>query len=108
MEKKPHILNFRADGTLDTIYTDKLELSQFGPVTKTRASHIRPLLPPLMVAFCLLRGLFGDNGRVAAWTRTWRGPWRVTICRAGAPPAASFTAPTRAECIEWEINQLNK
>jgi len=59
-----------------------LEIGQ----TKTqRASHVEPdaLLPRL--AFHLLRGLFGDKGRVAEWTRNWQILWRVNTKPVGGP-----------------------
>ncbi len=44
-----------------------------------RASNIFPQKPMLRAAFRILRAVFGDDGRVAAWTRGWRCVWEVWI-----------------------------
>lgn len=52
------------------------------PVTgqsRRRFSEIVPVNPFKRAWFRVLRLCFGERGRVAEWTRTWRGPWRLTI-----------------------------
>lgn len=54
-------------------------LSTLGRATTRRASVVEPVALWRRVAFRLLRWAFGDRGRVAAWTRRWRGQWRVQV-----------------------------
>ena len=58
-----------------------------------------PASPSKRAAFRLLRRLFGDRGRVAAWTRTWPGPWLVQMSPTGdvLGPFANRDAAVRAE-----------
>ena len=44
-----------------------------------RISHVLPANPLKRAAFRILRFLFGDKGRIADWTRRWKGPWIVVI-----------------------------
>ena len=60
-----------------------VDLSELGPVTRRRVSHILPVNPIKRGAFRALRLVFGERGRVAAWTRRWRGPWRAEIIATG-------------------------
>lgn len=46
---------------------------------RERFSEIVPSSFTLRVAFRILRFLFGEDGKVAAWTRTWVVMWRMTI-----------------------------
>ncbi len=45
--------------------------------TKTRISRIEPCNAFRRIAFLLIRQCVSDDSRAAAWTRRWRGPWRV-------------------------------
>lgn len=110
MEKpQPHVLTFQ-NGRISTLYTDKLPLGELGAVTRKRASHIRPAGFVKRIAFIVIRACFGDDGFMANWTRHWPGPWTAHLIanRQDASPARTFTAPTRAECLRWEYNELNK
>lgn len=95
-------LNFHPDGSVTALNTDALPLRELGRVTLTRYSRILPLHPVKRAAFRLLRFTCGDQGAIAAWTRTWRGPWRAVILSTGA----SFTHASRAECLRWEHEQF--
>lgn len=95
-------LNFHPDGSVTTLNTPALPLAELGTVSLTRYSRILPLHPVKRAAFQALRRLFGDQGRTAAWTRTWRGPWRAVILGTGAV----FVSYDRAECLAWEKAQF--
>jgi hypothetical protein len=87
-----------------------------------RASHVWPVHPIKRAAFRLLRLCFGERGRVAVWTRSWRGPWQVVLMRnaecgmrnhTAAPPAPHsaprtphFQHPSRRVCLDWERRML--
>jgi hypothetical protein len=59
-------------------------LFELGNTITKRASHVEPEAFWLRVAFRFLR-LFGDNTRVAAWTRGWRTLWRINTRPVGGP-----------------------
>lgn len=63
-----------------------------------RVSRIVPdhwLKGPL---FLLLRKIFGDEGKVAAWTRNWEGPHTCTLLDYGV----TTTHESRAIALRWE------
>ena len=71
-----------------------------------RASHVEPLKLWQAYAFRLLRKVFGDEGRVANWTRDWKCTWAVDMRPVGQGVFFPFTS--RAAAIEFEIQHLNK
>jgi hypothetical protein len=71
-----------------------------------RASHVVPISRPKRWAFRLFRRLFGETGRVAAWTRTWRGPWRVDLGPSAGPVIQPFN--DRLAAIDAEVAWLNQ
>ncbi len=58
---------------------------ELGEVITRRASHVEPADWAWRVAFTVLRFIFPDTGRVAAWTRTWACRWRVNTSPVGGP-----------------------
>lgn len=78
------------------------ELARLGEVKRDRASHILPFNQPQRSSFRLLRRIFGEYGRVAAWTRTWQGPWQAVIIATGE----TFEHNDRQKCLEWERQKL--
>lgn len=80
------------------------DLLSLGPVEQQRASHILPVNPVKRAAFRLLRLMFGERGKVAAWTRTWRGPWQGIIIGS----KRSFIHPSRRVVLAWERDVLER
>lgn len=75
------------------------------PVTNVRKRRVSRIVPVNLwkrVCFRLLRLCFGDEGRVAKWTRTWSGPWRGRILATGE----TFEDGNRLCVIAWEIVTL--
>ena len=71
-----------------------------GPVREVRrGGHVVPAGLLRRVAFRLLRRVFGNRGRAAAWTRTWSGPWLLKMLPAGnvLGPFAEWDAAVQAE-----------
>lgn len=66
--------------------------------SKRRVSHILPVHPVKRLAFRFLRMTFGERGRVAAWTRSWKGPWQASIIGSHR----YFSHMSRRVCLEWE------
>lgn len=91
------------NGMLSCLHNDAVPMHELGTVTTTRLSHIVPLFLPKRAVFRLLRLMFGERGRVADWTRSWRGPWHVSILATGAWSVFE----KRADCVAWEIQQIN-
>lgn len=75
-----------------------------GRITVRRVSYIWPVRPVKRLAFRLLRLLFGSRGKVAEWTRGWRGPWEVIVLGS----TKRFLHPSRRVCVAWEINTLEQ
>ena len=98
-------LTIAPDGTIRAVKNEAIPFDEFGQVTTRRASHILPCHPLKRLAFRVLRFLFVERGRVATWTRHWRGPWQVTF--ADAPHFVVFAHPSRRVCVDWEIQTLN-
>lgn len=74
------IIAFATDGTASTIYTEQFPLAILGSLQVTRASNVE------------------FNADIQQWqVRFTEQPDRV-----------AFTHPSRAECIRWEVEQLNK
>jgi hypothetical protein len=48
-------------------------------IERKRVSHIYPQNLILRTIFKTLRKLFGDNGKIADWTRNWKCKWQVEI-----------------------------
>ncbi len=74
-----------------------------GKIRRRRVSTIRPTNVWKRIAFLFLRYVCSDSGRVAAFTRTWTGPWRVRILATGE--TAVFDK--RSDAAGWEIETIN-
>lgn len=70
---------------------------------RRRVSTIQPVSVLKRAAFRILRRVAGDTGRIAAWTRTWTGPWRATILATGQ----SEVFLDRQAAINWEYEVIN-
>lgn len=89
-----------SDGLIQTLGDPPSAIASLGTVQRKRISHIRPVKQPKRAAFMLLRWLFGDRGKVAAWTRTWTGcRWEVKFI--DRPWNALFK--NRDNAVEWEL-----
>ena len=78
------------DGTVHMVANDDFPLEAVGIVEKRRASHVVPVHPVKRMAFRALRFFVGERGRIAAWCRSWQGPWQVRF--ADQPRVVVFTA----------------
>jgi hypothetical protein len=94
------------DGSVHMVANDDFPLEAVGIAEKRRASHVVPAHPVKRLAFRVIRFVVGERGRIAAWCRSWYGPWQVRF--ADNPHVVVFTAQSRRVCIQWEIKQLNE
>jgi hypothetical protein len=79
-------LTIEEDGTQTFLKTDSADIFlEQGEVVTRRASHVEPYNFWLRLMFTVLRFIFPDTGRVAAWTRTWACRWRVNTSPVGGP-----------------------
>jgi hypothetical protein len=69
--------------------------------TRQRFSEIVPANQLKRVAFRLLRRVFGEEGRVADWTRSWLCRWHAEIL-IGKHKGETFEHGLRACCLEFE------
>jgi hypothetical protein len=96
-----------SDGQVRAIWSDDLAwLRVEGDCRKRRASHVVPSVFLLRLAFRVLRGLLGDQGRCAAWTRRWRCSWLVDLRPSGGGWMPG-TFADRDEAIEAELAWLH-
>jgi hypothetical protein len=98
----------RDDGTV--VCLDHPECKCFremGSVKTRRASHVEPYTRGYRMSFHLLRWIFGDQGRVSDWTRSWDVLWRVNLTPVGGPilPGATIL---REAALRREVEWLNK
>lgn len=98
-----HKIVIDEQGVIRCLHNPAVPMHELGVVTRTRISHIVPLWFPKRAVFRLLRIMFGERGRVADWTRSWRGPWHASIVATGAWSVFE----KRADCVAWEIQQIN-
>lgn len=98
---KTQNLFVRSDGTIQVVGDMPLELGD--PVTH-RASSIVPLHRGKRLAFMLLREIFGERGHIAAWTRTWHGPWIGLLFATNE----SYVHQSRWVVLKWEHQRLEK
>jgi len=82
----------------------ELPLELEGNQTRTRVSNILPVNRVKRAAFLMLRLVFGERGQVAAWTRSWSGPWTCTLFHNGE----TYTHASRQMCVEWEHERLEE
>jgi hypothetical protein len=71
-----------------------------------RASHILPWHPVLRVLFIVIRAMFGEYGKMAAFTRTWPCYWQVDLSPVGGPIVPVEWA-SRQSAIDFEVGWLN-
>ena len=94
------------NGEARTIATPEVASLGLGSGKKRRASYIEPAYRPLRWLFRRLRKLFGDNGRVAAFTRRWPCLWLVDLTPSAGPIVGSFR--DRSKAIAFEVRWLEK
>lgn len=93
-----------SDGTIEYLGTGNVELTGVELVTVFRASHIEPVNGLVRRLFHWLRVRYGDESRVAAFTRCWPVLWRVNLSPVGGPIFGRFIG--RSEAIEAEEQWL--
>jgi hypothetical protein len=111
-ESNSRTITISQDGTISYLDLPMLSsLESAGLAVKRRASQVHPVGRVKRSAFYLLRGLFGERGRVSDWTRNWSGKWEVDLAISGGPKLGPFAV--RAEAIraeeQWlEDNKFNE
>jgi hypothetical protein len=83
--------------------TCPIDLPLANPVRR-RVSTIQPTVWWKRKAFLFLRRVCGEQGRAAAFTRTWRCRWRATILATGQ----SAVFERREEAVAWELTILSE
>ncbi len=103
-----HVIRIKADGTTEFIDVPELaELKSGGAATKRRASHVEPWRRGYRWAFHLLRRVFGEDGRVARFTRRWPIYWRVNLTPSGGP-ILDYKYANREQAIADEVTWLQE
>jgi hypothetical protein len=91
------------DGSIEQIVTDDMVAFE-GEATTTRASNVVPEPLFKQLVFIKLREWFGDQGRVADWTRRWKGPH--IACMVDGPVLGPY--PSRQAALDAEMRWLLK
>ena len=103
-QKKWHII-IDENGDLITFAEELKEIApeiyQEVKHTKKRVSHILPANKLKRMIFKTLRRIFGEEGKVADWTRKWKGEWIVVIDN-----EVKGKFKNRQEAIEFEKKYL--
>jgi hypothetical protein len=102
MKTKDTVINITKEGNLEFIEGQMPLALPLGDGTSRRVSTIRPERFAKRTAFLFLRRLAGERGRIAAWTRTWAGPWRCVILATGQTEVFD----QRQAAIDWELEIL--
>lgn len=97
---KTTILISKKDGSLQWLNPPPFKVPIIKQ-SKQRFSTIEPLDPLPWLLFKLTRLLFGEQGKVSDWTRSWRVMWIARI-KLGRWRGSEFVSPFRAACVEWE------
>lgn len=74
-----HVMNIAPDGTMECLHTEALPLHEFGAMTIRRASTVE----------------FNESTQL--WEVRWPGS-----------DAVVFSHTSRAECIRWEVAEINR
>jgi hypothetical protein len=72
-----------------------------------RASNIEPSSWGLRFLFHAIRHLFGDEGRLADWTRQWKTCWRINLTPVGGP-VWDGSWEDRSTAIKNEVEWLER
>ena len=100
------VITVETDGTLQFLNTPHLRpLLDEGTSQVRRASHVEPMARLPRLFFHLLRRVFGEQGRVAQWTREWPVVWQVNLAPSAGPILKDFV--DRDAAIAAEICWLN-
>lgn len=96
----------KRDGTIEFLGEPPPGLVLYGAV-KYRFSEIVPLNPVKRAAFRVLRWMFGEEGRVSDWTRTWGCWWEATILigPVRGRKARQWGKHGRIHLVGWEKRQ---
>lgn len=85
MMEREFIIGVTEDGLQFIDDPELAFLKELGEIETHRASHVEPDSFTLRLLFHWLRRKYGENGRVADWTRSWKCLWRVNMQPSGGP-----------------------
>ena len=97
---KFYIQNGEISGFDDDLSALKVKTSK----SRTRrVSRVVPMERCKYLFFLLLRKLFKKDGKIKAWTRSWRGKWIVIIEKERFGPFSD-----RIEAIQFEKRKIHR
>ena len=97
---KRTILISKKDGSLQWLTPPPFPVPVLSQTTE-RFSEITPVNPIKRATFKLLRRMFGEQGKVADWTRRWLCLWECRILL-GKHRGEAMRHELRPLLIEWE------
>lgn len=84
----------------------QLLTKDLGRAALVRVSVVEPVDLLRRLAFRIIRRLVSDQSTLAAWTRTWRGPWRSRLLVGSRPILGPYEI--RSEAIAAEVRWLEQ
>lgn len=103
-----YVITADDQGSLKFVFTPELNfLQSLGVIETKRASYVEPDFYLLRVLFHWLREKFGEVGRVADWTRSWKCLWRVNMSPSNGPILAGKWV-NRQDALNAEIVWLTE
>lgn len=104
---RPVEISIAEDGTIQFLMSEGAEVLLDGDTVVRRASHVLPDSFFLRLCFRGLRFLFGEYGKMAAFTRTWPCAWTVDLSPVGGPMLDDVWY-NREDAIEAEVDWLTQ
>jgi hypothetical protein len=93
-----HRMKLKPDGTIEFLNPPPFRVDV---IRRKRFSEIVPTNFWLLMAFRILRALFGEKGKVSDWTRRWNCRWYCMILT-GDYAGEWLESDDREELLAWE------
>ncbi|MBN2006455.1 MAG: hypothetical protein JXA21_24095 [Anaerolineae bacterium] len=102
----PVAFKIKTDGTFAIVAhaPEDISVTPGDIAAHARGGHVWPRPFFKQMTFRVLRRLFGNRGWIAAWTRTWRGPWIVIRADNGQRLPGAFA--THGDAVRAEVTWL--
>lgn len=101
---KQYPIRIRKDGVIEWLSPPPGFYIPVLKQTRTRFSEILPVNPFLYLVFRILRLVYGEEGPVGNWTRSWKVEWQARILK-GPKRGSVRVGRDRKKLIDWEHDQ---
>jgi hypothetical protein len=101
-----YVVTLSEDGTVRFLVNEDTKPFIDEDAVIRRASHVEPKNVLIRLTFHILRGIFGEKGWMAEFTRRWPCKWRINLSPINGPILPGLYKD-RQEAIREEIKYLN-